>query len=317
MHTYILNTDTHYPCIWISPRNYVCRYTHKYFHKRADINPRCINQKHTSTHEYKASFWNIEQVSGISSKLLEYRASFWNIEQVSGISSKFLEYRASFWNIEQVSGISSKLLEYRASFWNIEQREQSEDWIKLVVLLRFVHIAKAPTESIELGRLTLTLQRMKKRITQNVTGNGCVSSEQTEISSGDYNNPANTTNAFILPAKTKKESLLENLMQYQLPTDIMTKLIAKVHPRKPEKLEEDCIIPKKLSSLAGREFISLPEPRKQPIQENYYETGSESEDDVLLTEKIAINTESSKFCMDDNNVGEEQSEDTTARRPKI
>lgn len=49
--------------------------------------------------------------------------------------------------------------------------------------------------------------------------------------------------------------------------------------------EED-FIPKKLSSLAGIKCIPLPELKKQPAQENYYETGSESEDDIPLTEQV-------------------------------
>uniref|UniRef100_A0A8R1Y2T5 RNA helicase n=1 Tax=Onchocerca volvulus TaxID=6282 RepID=A0A8R1Y2T5_ONCVO len=205
---------------------------------------------------------------------------------------------------------------------------------------------------------------MKKKITRSTTENECINLRQTEISSGDYNNPADTTNALILPAKIKKknikkksdkvinrkkdearkrrleeteakisktkrkklikimekkkkkeskESLLENLMQYQLPTDTMSKLTAKVHPRKPEKLEES-FIPKKLSSLAGREFIPLPELKKDPVQENYYETGSESEDDVLLTEEITMKAESSKCSVDSNDMGEKQIEDNTDRR---
>ncbi|VBB30933.1 unnamed protein product [Acanthocheilonema viteae] len=206
---------------------------------------------------------------------------------------------------------------------------------------------------------------MKRKVTQCAAENVCVSLVQTEMTSDDYNNPVDTTNALILPVKTKKkkakkaddkvinrkknearkrrleqteakiskakrkklmkimerkkkkesrESLLENLMQYQLPTGTLSKLTAEVHPRKPVKSED--FVPKKLSNLAGRKCISLP-VKKEPVQENYYETGSESEDDISLTEKvISMNTESSKCVLGDNDVREKQLEDSTDRRQK-
>ncbi|OZC06324.1 hypothetical protein X798_06685 [Onchocerca flexuosa] len=127
---------------------------------------------------------------------------------------------------------------------------------------------------------------MKKKMTRSTSENESINLRQTEVNPDDYNNPADTTNALILPTKTKKknikkksdkvinrkkdearkrrleeteakisktkrkklmkimerkkkkeskEALLENLMQYQLPMDTMSKLTAKIHPRKPEK----------------------------------------------------------------------------------
>ncbi|CAG9533777.1 unnamed protein product [Cercopithifilaria johnstoni] len=209
-----------------------------------------------------------------------------------------------------------------------------------------------------------------KKVTQGTIENGCVSLEQTEMSSVDYNNPVDTSNALVLPVKTKKkkvkkaddkvinrkkdearkrrlqeteakisktkrkklvkimqrkekkesrESLLESLMQYQLPTETMSKLTAEVHPRKPDKSEES-LVPKKLSNLAGRKCIPLPELKKQPVQENYYETGSESEEEVSLVEEVAaMNAESSKCTIGEvhrNDMGEKEVEDNTDERQK-
>lgn len=53
------------------------------------------------------------------------------------------------------------------------------------------------------------------------------------------------------------------------------------------RLEEKAV-PKKLSSLAGRDFVPLAELKKQPVQENYYETGSESDDNESLSGKVII-----------------------------
>ncbi|VDN93251.1 unnamed protein product [Brugia pahangi] len=206
---------------------------------------------------------------------------------------------------------------------------------------------------------------MKKKITQNAAENECAGLGRMEMSSVDYNNPVDTTNALILPVKTKKkkvkkaddkvmnrkksearkrrleeaeakisktkrkklikimerkkkkeskESLLENLMQYQLSTGIMSKLAAEVHPRKPEK-PEDGFVAKKLSNLAGRKCNSLLELKKQPVQENYYETGSESEDDVSLMEEITtVNAESSIFTTCDNDAVEKQAVNSGDRK---
>lgn len=49
---------------------------------------------------------------------------------------------------------------------------------------------------------------------------------------------------------------------------------------------EEGLVQKKLSNLAGRKCIPLLEMSKQPIQENYYETGSESEDDISLPKEV-------------------------------
>ncbi|VDO36071.1 unnamed protein product, partial [Brugia timori] len=204
-----------------------------------------------------------------------------------------------------------------------------------------------------------------KKIAQNAAENRCAGLGQMEMSSVDYNNPVDTTNALILPVKTKKkkvrkaddkvmnrkksearkrrleeaeakisktkrkklikimerkkkkeskESLLENLMQYQLSTGIMSKLAAEVHPRKPEK-PEDGFVAKKLSNLAGRKCNSLLELKKQPVQENYYETGSESEDDVSLMEEITtVNAESSIFTTCDNDAVEKQAVNSGDRK---
>uniref|UniRef100_A0A915PYB9 RNA helicase n=1 Tax=Setaria digitata TaxID=48799 RepID=A0A915PYB9_9BILA len=109
-------------------------------------------------------------------------------------------------------------------------------------------------------------------------------------------------------AKESKESLLESLMEYQLPTGVINKLIAEVHPKKTENAEE-AFAQKKLSSLAGREFIPLAEMKKQPVQENYYETGSESEfesEDVVPTEElVAVYGDSSDILTNDTNKGEQ------------
>lgn len=43
----------------------------------------------------------------------------------------------------------------------------------------------------------------KKKVTQSRAENGSVGLEQTEMNSNNYNNPVDTTNALILPVKTK------------------------------------------------------------------------------------------------------------------
>ncbi|VDN04334.1 unnamed protein product [Thelazia callipaeda] len=107
--------------------------------------------------------------------------------------------------------------------------------------------------------------------------------------------------------KESKESLLERLKEYQLPMEVMNKIAKKIDANKHKKYElffydfasfskkelrfwewsEESFIPKKLSVLAGREIISSME-LKQPVQENYYETDSESEDDVMISNEISI-----------------------------
>ncbi|EFO25661.2 DEAD/DEAH box helicase [Loa loa] len=114
--------------------------------------------------------------------------------------------------------------------------------------------------------------------------------------------------------KESKESLLKNLMQYQLSTGTMSKLTAEIHPRKRAKPEE-CFVPKKLSNLAGCKCVLFPELKKQPLQENYYETGSESEDDLLLTEEvITMDAESSMCTVDGKDMERKQVEDSADRR---
>lgn len=51
---------------------------------------------------------------------------------------------------------------------------------------------------------------------------------------------------------------------------------------------ERCLASKQLSNLAGRKCIYFHELKKQPVQENYYETGSESEDDVSPMEEVIL-----------------------------
>uniref|UniRef100_A0A0R3S0K4 RNA helicase n=1 Tax=Elaeophora elaphi TaxID=1147741 RepID=A0A0R3S0K4_9BILA len=199
--------------------------------------------------------------------------------------------------------------------------------------------------------------KKKKKVTQDTAENQCIGLEQPEMIADDYNNSIGTSNALILPVKTKKkkakktddrivnrkkdearkrrleetetkisktkkkklmkimerkkkkeskESLLESLMQYQLPSGTMSKLIAELHPKKSEKSEEG-FVAKKLSNLAGRKCIPLPELKKQPVQEHYYETGSESEDDISSMEELtSMNAESSQCTVDDNDMGEKQ-----------
>ncbi|VDN24198.1 unnamed protein product [Gongylonema pulchrum] len=162
--------------------------------------------------------------------------------------------------------------------------------------------------------------------------------EATDGPSDEYVNLADTTNAFVLPLKSKtrkkakktsdkavnrkkeearkrrlaqieakmsktkrkklmklkekkeikqsRESLYESLKQHQLPAGTLDKLAAVIHPKKIERFEEEEATPRKLSSLAGRDFIPAAELKPQPVQENYYETDSESSDEELQPDGV-------------------------------
>lgn len=45
--------------------------------------------------------------------------------------------------------------------------------------------------------------KKEKKVIEGTAENGCVSLAETEMDSSDYNNPFDTTNTLILPAKTK------------------------------------------------------------------------------------------------------------------
>ncbi|VDO55684.1 unnamed protein product [Onchocerca flexuosa] len=48
---------------------------------------------------------------------------------------------------------------------------------------------------------------MKKKMTRSTSENESINLRQTEVNPDDYNNPADTTNALILPTKTKKKNI--------------------------------------------------------------------------------------------------------------
>ncbi|KHN78667.1 Putative ATP-dependent RNA helicase rha-2, partial [Toxocara canis] len=86
--------------------------------------------------------------------------------------------------------------------------------------------------------------------------------------------------------KESRESLFESLQQYQLTTDSMKGLASVSQMQNKEKklkIEKNTVFPEKLNSLAGGESVRATIHNRTPQQENYYETDTESDEEIANT----------------------------------
>ncbi|VDN33647.1 unnamed protein product [Gongylonema pulchrum] len=187
---------------------------------------------------------------------------------------------------------------------------------------------------------------MKRRTSASKSDEQAHPPEATDGPSDEYVNLADTTNAFVLPSKSKKRKKAKktndkavNRKKEEARKRRLAQIEAKMSKTKRKKVDEikreerdkavdftitssvflrdrqtfinlqcsssapPCIrkfcteierirfeeeeaTPRKLSNLAGRDFIPASELKPQPIQENYYETGSESSDEELQPDRV-------------------------------
>uniref|UniRef100_A0A0M3IQ53 RNA helicase n=1 Tax=Ascaris lumbricoides TaxID=6252 RepID=A0A0M3IQ53_ASCLU len=100
----------------------------------------------------------------------------------------------------------------------------------------------------------------------------------------------------------QREALFESLQQYQLSIDSMKNLTSTSQMQNKEKKvkhEKAAIFPEKLNSLSGGDFVRPTIHNRLPQQGDYYETDSESDDDILDMERQEATTSTPVISIDE------------------
>ncbi|VDM37726.1 unnamed protein product [Toxocara canis] len=116
--------------------------------------------------------------------------------------------------------------------------------------------------------------------------------------------------------KESRESLFESLQQYQLTTDSMKGLASVSQMQNKEKklkIEKNTVFPEKLNSLAGGESVRATIHNRTPQQENYYETDTESDEEIANTAEEQATTSTNEVVgMDEEIDGRVHIDDSAA-----